>query len=203
MSEQKAKDYRVTVKVRNNRLLRAIEAAGGAPGQKWCEANGLAYSSVNGLVNMTASPLLRSGGLTSTADRLCDVLGKLPDELWSNEQLYPLERNFSEMEMDYAQVVALLPRDQQSYLPDFSELEHEQVKKVLDGVVSTLTPREQDVLRMLFEDELTLDECGALMDVTRERVRQIEQKALRKLRSPERSGPLSELLKMVLEATNE
>mgnify|MGYP005820526747 CR=1 FL=1 len=34
MSEQKAKDYRVTVKVRNNRLLRAIEAAGGAPGQK-------------------------------------------------------------------------------------------------------------------------------------------------------------------------
>lgn len=37
------KDYRVTVKVRNNRILRAIEAAGGTLVGKWCEEHGLAY----------------------------------------------------------------------------------------------------------------------------------------------------------------
>ncbi len=96
------KDYRITVKVRNNRILKAIEECGGTPGQKWCEANGLSYSSLNYFINMAKSPLRDDGTIRSSASQLCDVVGKLPEELWSNEQLYPLEKNFSEMEMDYA-----------------------------------------------------------------------------------------------------
>ena len=188
------KDYRLTIKVRNNRLLKAIEATGGTPGGKWCAANGLGYARVNDLVNMTSSPLTSEGALHRDAARLCEVLGKLPEDLWSNEQLYPLERNFSEMEMDHAQVVALLPQEQQSYLPDFSEFEREQTKALVSKVVSTLTPREQDVIRMRFEDELLLDECASRLGVTRERVRQIEQKALRKMRHPTRVGMLVDVM---------
>ena len=91
------KDYRLTVKVRNNRILKAIEAVGGTPGGKWCAANGLNYVSVNELINLTSSPLNKvDGTLTLNASLLCDVLGKLPEDLWSNEQLYPLVKNFSE-----------------------------------------------------------------------------------------------------------
>ena len=182
------KDYRLTIKVRNNRLLKAIEAVGGTPGGKWCAANGLSYARVNDLVNMTSSPLTAEGELHRDAARLCEVLGKLPEDLWSNEQLSPLEKNFSEMEMDHAQVVALLPQEQQSYLPDFSEFEQAQTKALVSDAVSTLTPREQEVIHMRFTDELTYEECGKRFGVTTERARQIEAKALRKMRHPTRVG---------------
>jgi RNA polymerase primary sigma factor len=67
---------------------------------------------------------------------------------------------------------------------------HEQTKKVL----STLTPREEKVLRMRFgigeRADHTLEEVGQDFAVTRERIRQIEAKALRKLRHPSRSKKL-------------
>lgn len=188
------KDYRLTIKVRNNRLLKAIETTGGTPGSKWCAANGLTYTLVNDLINMTSSPLTIKGELRQEAVKLCEILNKLPEDLWSNEQLYPLEKNFSEMEMDYAQVIALLPQEQQSYLPDFSEFEQAQTKALVSKLVSTLTPREQDVIRMRFEDELTLAECAAQFNVERERIRQIEAKALRKMRHPARIGMLVNVL---------
>ena len=66
----------------------------------------------------------------------------------------------------------------------------EQTRKVL----ATLTPREEKVLRMRFgigeEADHTLEEVGQDFNVTRERIRQIEAKALRKLRHPSRSGKL-------------
>jgi RNA polymerase primary sigma factor len=64
------------------------------------------------------------------------------------------------------------------------------VKDILDG----LTPREAKVLRMRFGIEMstdhTLEEVGKQFDVTRERIRQIEAKALRKLKHPSRSDKL-------------
>ena len=68
-------------------------------------------------------------------------------------------------------------------------------KDVLDH---TLTPREAKVLRMRFGIEMntdhTLDEIGKQFDITRERIRQIEAKALRKLRHPSRSEKLRSFL---------
>src|SRR6185369_10616686 len=66
----------------------------------------------------------------------------------------------------------------------------QQTRKVL----ATLTPREEKVLRMRFgigeSSDHTLEEVGQVFDVTRERIRQIEAKALRKLRHPSRSKRL-------------
>ena len=70
----------------------------------------------------------------------------------------------------------------------------EATKDVLDS----LTPREAKVLRMRFGIEMntdhTLEEVGKQFDVTRERIRQIEAKALRKLRHPSRSRKLKDYL---------
>lgn len=188
-------DYRITVKVRNNRLLKAIEDAGGTPGKKWCDANGLGYVRVNDLINMTSSPLSSDGSLFHDAARLCEVLGKLPEDLWSNEQLYPLEKNFSEMEMDYSQVIALLPPEKQSYLQDFSKPEQEQTKALVLSALSTLSAREREVLTMRWLDnELTFSECAKRLGITSERVRQIEAKAFRKMRHPTRAAILVDAL---------
>ncbi len=67
----------------------------------------------------------------------------------------------------------------------------ESLKSVTNNILSSLTPREAQVLRMRFGIDMnsdhTLEEVGKQFDVTRERIRQIEAKALRKLRHPSRS----------------
>jgi len=176
-----AKDYRVTIKVRNNRILQAIEDAGGTPGGKWCADHGLGYDRVNGLINMTVSPIRSDGALTKTASRLCEVLGKLPDELWSAEQLYPLEKNFASMEMDYEQVVAMLPAEDRYYLDDLSRIEQEQTKEIVMDALRGLHPLQREVLRMRYECDLSPIECGELLGVSKYRIQQIEEKAMRKL----------------------
>ena len=75
---------------------------------------------------------------------------------------------------------------------------HTMLKEQLAEVLSTLTPREEKVLRLRFglEDgrSRTLEEVGKEFNVTRERIRQIEAKALRKLRHPSRSKKLKDFL---------
>lgn len=75
---------------------------------------------------------------------------------------------------------------------------HTLLKETLGDVLDTLTPREEKVLRLRFglEDgrSRTLEEVGKEFNVTRERIRQIEAKALRKLRHPSRSKKLKDFL---------
>jgi len=72
------------------------------------------------------------------------------------------------------------------------------LKEQLSGVLKSLTPREEKVLRLRFGLEdgrpRTLEEVGKEFNVTRERIRQIEAKALRKLRHPSRSKKLRDFL---------
>ncbi|KAL3689865.1 hypothetical protein R1sor_016174 [Riccia sorocarpa] len=72
------------------------------------------------------------------------------------------------------------------------------LKQDLDTVLRTLSPRERDVLRLRYGLEdgrmRTLEEIGHVFKVTRERIRQIEAKALRKLRQPSRNSALREYL---------
>ena len=72
------------------------------------------------------------------------------------------------------------------------------LKEQLADVLKTLTPREEKVLRLRFGLEdgrpRTLEEVGKEFNVTRERIRQIEAKALRKLRHPSRSKKLRDFL---------
>lgn len=98
--------------------------------------------------------------------------------------------------------------EEDSQLGDFIEDEHIDtpvdittqifLKEQLFEVLETLTPREQQVLRLRFGLDdgrtRTLEEVGQVFDVTRERIRQIEAKALRKLRHPTRSKKLKDYL---------
>lgn len=75
---------------------------------------------------------------------------------------------------------------------------YEMMKKQLENVLDTLTDREENVLRLRFGLDdgrtRTLEEVGRVFGVTRERIRQIEAKALRKLRHPSRSKQLKDFL---------
>ena len=77
--------------------------------------------------------------------------------------------------------------------------ERNEISKAINFSLSKLTPREETVLRLRFgiDDKTpkTLEEVGAIFNVTRERIRQIEAKALRKLRHPTRCNNLKEFSK--------
>lgn len=87
--------------------------------------------------------------------------------------------------------------DDEALAPD-DAASHILLKEQLSGVLSTLTDREEKVLRLRFGLEdgraRTLEEVGKEFNVTRERIRQIEAKALRKLRHPSRSKKLKDFL---------
>ena len=90
------------------------------------------------------------------------------------------------------------------FVPDESNMSpedftvHEMLKEEISDVLLTLTEREEQVLRLRFGlddgSSKTLEEVGQMFGVTRERIRQIEAKALRKLRHPSRSRKLKDFL---------
>ncbi|MBN2461185.1 MAG: RNA polymerase sigma factor RpoD [Candidatus Cloacimonetes bacterium] len=98
--------------------------------------------------------------------------------------------------------------DEDSLLGDFIEdkgtispermAERTLLRKQVDEILKTLTPREERVIRLRFGIDdgyhRTLEEVGNIFNVTRERIRQIEDKALRKLRHPTRSGVLMKFI---------
>ena len=99
-------------------------------------------------------------------------------------------------------------KEEDSRLGDFIEADIENpeqdvaknlLREDLEGVLATLSPLERDVLRLRYGLDdgrmKTLEEIGQIFDVTRERIRQIEAKALRKLRHPNRNGVLKEYIK--------
>ena len=99
-------------------------------------------------------------------------------------------------------------KEEDSRLGDFIEADGETpedevskslLREDLEDVLDTLSPRERDVLRLRYGLEdgrmKTLEEIGQIFNVTRERIRQIEAKALRKLRHPNRNSILKEYMR--------
>ncbi len=143
--------------------------------------------------------------------QLIQELGRdpLPEEI-ANEMDIPVERVREILKISQEPVSLETPigEEEDSHLGDFIEDEdalapaeaasffllHEQ----LEDVLSTLTPREKEVLQLRFGlgdgRSRTLEEVGQVFGVTRERIRQIEAKALRKLRHPSRSKKLKDYL---------
>jgi RNA polymerase primary sigma factor len=99
-------------------------------------------------------------------------------------------------------------KEEDSRLGDFIESDNETpedqvaknlLREDLESVLDTLSPRERDVLRLRYGLDdgrmKTLEEIGQIFNVTRERIRQIEAKALRKLRHPNRNSILKEYIR--------
>jgi len=143
--------------------------------------------------------------------QLLQELGRdpTPEEIAAEMEI-PVEkvREISKIAQEPVSLETPIGEEEDSHLGDFIPDEDvpspadaaafSMLKEQLDEVLSTLTEREQEVLRLRFglDDgrQRTLEEVGQMFKVTRERIRQIEAKALRKLRHPNRSKRLRDYL---------
>jgi RNA polymerase primary sigma factor len=149
--------------------------------------------------------------LTRISRQLLQELGRepTPEEI-AEEMDLPVERVREIMKIAQEPVSLETPigEEEDSHLGDFIEDQDAlapaeaasflMLKEQLEEVLDTLTPREERVLRLRFGLDdgrtRTLEEVGQVFGVTRERIRQIEAKALRKLRHPSRSKKLKDFL---------
>jgi RNA polymerase sigma factor (sigma-70 family) len=195
------KEYRVKVTVRNNLLLSAIEDAGYKSQAEFARSAGLTDNHVTALVGLRACPIRNDGTFTNIAQTIMEVLGACPTDLWTNEQLsMRLKNNSAEGEMSKAELLPALGMNPIDMVEFKSPDEYLQDNDKVDAVarkLKTLTFREQMIIGQRFginSEEKTFEEIGESMGLTRERIRQLEARALRKLRHPSRSDELKNYL---------
>ena len=149
-------------------------------------------------VKKVQSQLLHQNGHEPTPDEIADELDLPVDKV----------REIMRVAQEPVSLETPIGEEEDSHLGDFipddgapapaDAASHTMLREQLSDVLSTLTPREEKVLRLRFglEDgrSRTLEEVGKEFNVTRERIRQIEAKALRKLRHPSRSRKLKDYL---------
>ena len=149
-------------------------------------------------VKKVQSQLLHQNGHEPTPDEIADEIDMPVDKV----------REIMRVAQEPVSLETPIGEEEDSHLGDFipdndapapaDAASHTMLREQLADVLSTLTPREEKVLRLRFglEDgrSRTLEEVGKEFNVTRERIRQIEAKALRKLRHPSRSRKLKDYL---------
>lgn len=202
--DEPVNEYRIKVTVRNNLILNAIEGAGYKSVSAFCDAVGLHKTGLTELIAMRKPPLNNNGEFSQIAKLLMEELCVLPTELWTAEQLtLKLKRNSAQRDVSSEGMRAALGMHAEEMLelmkpndPDEAVFKDEMVN-IIGEQLETLTRREAKVLRMRFGigcEEHTLEEVGRALDVHKERVRQIEAKALRKMKQPERAAQIVGLL---------
>ncbi len=149
-------------------------------------------------VKKVSSQLLHQNGHEPTADEISEALDMPVEKV----------REIMRVAQEPVSLETPIGEEEDSHLGDFIPDEdapvpaeaasHTLLKEQLASVLGSLTPREEKVLRLRFGLEdgrpRTLEEVGKEFNVTRERIRQIEAKALRKLRHPSRSKRLKDFL---------
>jgi RNA polymerase primary sigma factor len=149
-------------------------------------------------INRASREILQKTGIEPTPEELSEKLSMPEDKV----------RKVLKIAKEPISLETPVGDDEDSHLGDFVEdtamispvdaATAEGLREAMQDILSTLTAREAKVLRMRFgigmNTDHTLEEVGKQFDVTRERIRQIEAKALRKLRHPSRSEVLRSFL---------
>ncbi|MBQ5887154.1 MAG: RNA polymerase sigma factor RpoD [Clostridia bacterium] len=149
-------------------------------------------------VSRVSRQLLQERGHEASADEIAEVIGMSPEKV----------REIMKIAQDPVSLETPIGEEEDSHLGDFipdddspapaDAASYALLREQLSEVLHTLTPREEHVLKLRFGLDdgrtRTLEEVGKEFNITRERIRQIEAKALRKLRHPSRSKRLKDYL---------
>ena len=177
-------DYELHIRVKNGLMLRLMRERGIKTIAELSRKSGISLASLHDAANLKRSLLVkdktRSHQIRNCYSAIAEYFGVLPEEIvpremWESE----LKENFTRVELTSSQ--ARMVSGTRPF--DIPALEHQiDTNRVVENLQKALTEKEQRVIDMRFAGEYTLEEVAVEFNVTRERIRQIEGKALRKMR---------------------
>lgn len=190
------KEILVKIKFQRNVILKQIGNYFGNV-KNFCKRSGLSEPLMQQYINFKISPVTKCKWWgdkpandeyywKKTASRIAQLLHMKEIELFPEHLWHPRSSNHS-VEIDTVDMISFDDRLELSCLTDENEYDKEGLHKIL----ATLSPREEAIIRLRygFDDGSigeTYESIGEKMGVTKERIRQVETKALRKLRHPTR-----------------
>lgn len=194
------KEYKIDIRVKNNLIYQKILQTGCKSIAEFCRKNKLSQRAVGDVIRMQTPVTTLDGMWSEIVKELCDVLSCEPEDIITEEQKQIVENRKLEIYADAQQVMSLTNNSEKVASLEYidEEIDETTINKELFEQLNTLTPREKEILEMRFglggEGDSTLEDCAKKFGVNRERIRQLEARALRKLRHESRSGKLLEML---------
>lgn len=193
-------DYLVEVKIKNNWLMKKIKENGYENGNQFAKAHSLQPTMVNSYLSFKEAPYNKKGEWRHSFIRISEALRCLPEDICPPQHLEKvLKKNKSTFEASFSDIAGYLTGNQDTAMPAIEKILKEEDLSGVSSVLQALTPREERVIRCRFgmtgDEEMTLAEVGQQFGVTANRIREIEAKALRKLKHPSRARDLKQILR--------
>ena len=189
---EELKDYAVTIKIRNNWMLDAMRKAGFETGMDLSRASGVDHKVIYEYLGLKR-PFINQHGWSNGVLDIADACGCAPDALVPPQHLKEaLKKNSGTFEASFDEVAALM--DKREEIDPLALIEqHERVGAINEALPLILDQSERRIIELRWglngEPEHTLEQVGRILRVSRERIRQMEHKAFRKIRAVKLNAP--------------
>lgn len=179
------KDYNLKLSVRNNKILSMMKIYEISNNAELSKLTGLSPSTIGNMVNLKDSGLNGSGRIRSQYKRLAVFFKVLPEDIIPEAQMTDgLEYNSCNVEVNLNEMLSLTGKEAE--LIEYKSEDCKDVVNIADNLLSTLTNRESSIVKMTFGidcDKKTMSEIGSILNITRNRVKQIADRAIWKIRN--------------------
>jgi RNA polymerase sigma factor (sigma-70 family) len=193
------KDYLLQIKIKNAPMMNMMRANGLDTGADLSRLSNVSEGEIGLYLNLKKVPIKKSGEWRISVLKIADSLRVLPDMLFPKQHITKaLQTNQVEGQVSFEDIGHLI--DSCDVFVDrlsesITDEAREDALDMLDECLGTLAIREEKVLKRrfgigIYSTPLNLDEVAQNFSISRERVRQIEKKAFRKLRDPSRMGSI-------------
>jgi len=172
-------DYRIRVSIRNNRLLKAMEAKGFKSAAQFERSYGLRKYAMIGLVNGSRPPLNKKGEITPFVKEILDILEINITDAFTEKQLQGFKKNTFTIEAKESQLMQLTSARK----PLEMNLIESDVNKLVKNLLSTLPERYQIAIQMNLFENKPLKDVADILKVSRARAQQIVLKGINRLKT--------------------
>jgi RNA polymerase sigma factor (sigma-70 family) len=200
--EMNSKDYLVEVKVKNNWLMKKIKDAGYENIAQLSKAHNLNPSEIGEYANFKKTPLNDKGEWRKSFLKLSEILKCMPEDICPPQHLENgLKNNNILFEANAQEILTLTSGNTYTAIPAIEKIIEEEDINQINQSLDYLTPKEKKIIEMRFAlgeepDEKTYEDIGKIYNLSRERIRQIEIKAIRKLRRANDTIKLRDIAKI-------
>lgn len=146
---------------------------------------GMNQGEVGQLVRMKTSPLTKTGEVRKVAGRVCHVLNATLEELFNDRQMRGFAKTYVSIEANEGELPAMENLDDNEAV---GMIEKQNMAEVVADLSSDLKTRDAHVIHERFYNDRTLDDIAHEMGLSRDRVRQLEKRALREMRGTKGRG---------------